>query len=182
MFGEDWLKFLCKSIHLVVCLCRKQIEEDCGNIVKQVIIAIIILCIDNRIVECRRLRIINELINMFIITTDAFHEGFLVMLHLYKVERWSLMWGCIFLKKWINHNYIFLRPLPPPSPVGREPERDRQFCYSLLIMHYSLSISSWAFRLPPYGGGRGERPYNSCNIGISIIVRLTISSCFLSRR
>ena len=130
---------------------------------------------------------------MFIITTDAFHEGFLVVLHLYKIERWSLMWGCIFLKKWINHNYIFLRPLPPPSPVGREPERDRQFCYSLLIMHYSLSISSWAFRLPPYGGKskieylrvcakRGERPYSNCNIGISIIVRLTISSCFSSRR
>ena len=107
MFGEDRLKFLCKSIHLVIGLSRKEIEEDGRNIIQKIVIAIIILGINYGVIERRRLWIINEFLYMLIITTDTFHEGFLVMLHLYKVERWSLMWGCIFFKKWINHNYYF---------------------------------------------------------------------------
>ena len=96
---QNGLQLLCQRIHLVVGFSRQQVEEHRRHSGQQIIVSLVLLRIDNRIVEGRLLRIVDGLLDLFIVTTDALHEGFLVVLQTNTVKGHSIVWRIVRFKK-----------------------------------------------------------------------------------
>ena len=80
MLCQDGLYLLCQRIHLVVGLSTQQVEEHGAHARQQVIVALILLRVDDGVVEGRLLRVVDSLFYLLVVAADAFHEGFLVVL------------------------------------------------------------------------------------------------------
>ena len=91
MLRQYGLYLLGQRIHLVVGLGRQQVEENSRHTRQQTIVTLILLRIDNGIVEGRFLRIVDNLLYLFIIATNTLHEGLFVVLHPYTVEGYHVM-------------------------------------------------------------------------------------------
>ena len=107
-------QLLCQLIHLVVGLCRQQIEEYARGTRQQVIVIVLLIVHrDNRIVKRRLLGVIDNLLYLLILTTDTLHEGLLEVLQADAVERRRVVRRVIWLKKRVYpfilliHNILF---------------------------------------------------------------------------
>ena len=83
MLRQDRTHLLRQRIHFVVGLGREQIEEHRRGTSQQIIVMIAVLLvihIDDGIVESRFIRIIDDLLYLFIITTDTLQHRLLVIL------------------------------------------------------------------------------------------------------
>ena len=109
MLCQRRLNLLCQCVHLIIRLSRKKIEENGRHFVKQSIVFILIILFDNRVIKCRRLRIIDDFVYMLIVTAYSFHESLFVIFELYLVERRHFMYCSIFAEKWIlSHCIVYL--------------------------------------------------------------------------
>ena len=117
MFRQDGTHLLSQSIHIIIGLCREEVEEYCADTTQQIIVVLsifLIINIDDGIIEGRFLGIVNNLVDLLIITTDALHEGLLIVFQTDTVE-WRRIVRCIiFFKKWVQsflftHNILLIR-------------------------------------------------------------------------
>ena len=116
VFRQDGAHFLGQCIHFVVGFCREQIEEDSRHPTKQIIIVIPLLLVvntDDSIVKSRFLGVVDNLLYLFVIATDAFKHSFLIVLQTDTVKGGYVMRRIIRLEERI---------------------------FSLLIVHISFSI------------------------------------------
>ena len=87
MLRQYGLYLLCQSIHLVVSLCRQQVEEHSTHAVQQVVVALlVVILVDDGIVEGRLRRVIDSLLYLLVVTSYALHEGLFIVLQTYTVE------------------------------------------------------------------------------------------------
>ena len=83
MLRQDRTHLLCQCIHLIVCLGREQIEEHCRDTSQQVIVMLtvfLIIHVDDGIVEGRFIGVVDDLIDLFIITADTLQHRLLEIL------------------------------------------------------------------------------------------------------
>ena len=84
MLCQNRTHLLRQGIHLVVGLRRQQVEEHGTHTAEQVVVILAILLvihIDDGIVESGLFRIIDDLLDLLVVTTDTFQHGLLVVLH-----------------------------------------------------------------------------------------------------
>ena len=80
VFRQNGLNLLCQGVHLVVGLCRQQVEEYGRDAPEQVVVAVlVVLLINNSIVESGPLRVVERFLYQLVVASDAFHEGFFVV-------------------------------------------------------------------------------------------------------
>ena len=111
MFRQDRAHLLCQSVHLVIGLCREQIEKHRRHTPKQVVVALAVFLIINtndRIVESRFLRTIDNLLDLLIVTTDTFHHGLFEILQPDTVEGCYVVRRIIRFKKRILSLFILV--------------------------------------------------------------------------
>ena len=102
MLRQDGLHLLSQLVHLVVRLSRQQVEEHRRNPFQQVVIAIaLVKGIQDGIVESWFLGIVDSLLQILVVTTDALHEGLLVVCQLNTVKRHSVVQSAVRFEKWV---------------------------------------------------------------------------------
>ena len=107
MLCQDGLHLLRQCIHLIVGLGTHQIEEYRGHAAQQVVITFsVFFCVYDSIVESRLFRIIDGLLNLFIITADTLHESLFVVLQTDTVEGHGIMRCLVILEKGVYANFI----------------------------------------------------------------------------
>ena len=102
MFGQDGTHLLGQGIHLVVGLSREQVEEDGCHPTEQVVVVIALFLVvhtDDGIVESGFLGIVDDLLDLFIIPTDALQHRLLEILQTDTVEGRHIMGRIIRQKK-----------------------------------------------------------------------------------
>ena len=109
---QDGLHLLSQCVHLVVRLCRQQVEEHRAHAAQQVVVALVLLGIDDGVVERRLLRVVDGLLYLLIVAADALHEGLLVVFQADTVERHRVVRCVIRFQKRIlvltHTNVLFL--------------------------------------------------------------------------
>ena len=110
MLRQYGLHLLSQSVHLVVGLSTQQVKKHRRHTVQQVVITIrLILFTDNSIVEGGLLGVVDGLLYLLVVTTDALHEGFLIVLQTDTVERRRIVRRIIRSKKGISPLlYLFI--------------------------------------------------------------------------
>ena len=102
VFGQDRTHLLGQGIHLVVGLSREQVEEDGRHPTEQVVVVIALFLVihtDDGIVESRFLGIVDDLVNLLIIPTDALQHRLLEIFQTDTVEGRHIMGRIIRQKK-----------------------------------------------------------------------------------
>ena len=101
VLSQDGLYLLCQSIHLVVRFCTQQIEENGRNPRQQVVVALILLRINNGVVEGGLLGVVDDFLYLLVIPADALHEGLLIIFHTDTVKGHRIVRCVVRFKKWI---------------------------------------------------------------------------------
>ena len=100
MLCQDGLHLLCQSIHLVIGLSRQQVEEHRADAVQQVVVALaFLLLVYDRVIECRLGGVVDGLFYLLVITTDALHEGLLIVFQANTVKRHRVVRCLVVFKK-----------------------------------------------------------------------------------
>ena len=84
MFRQNRTHLLRQGIHLVVGLCREQVEEYGADTIQQIVVVFAILPVvdgNNGIIKGGFGRIVDNLVYLLIFTTDALEHGLLVVFH-----------------------------------------------------------------------------------------------------
>ena len=109
MLRQDWTHLLGQGIHLIVGLSRQQIEEYSTDTTQQVIIALTILLVihtDDGIVESWFLGIVDNLVYLFLVTTDTLHKRLLIVLQTDTVKGHRVVRCIVFLEKGVE-SFLF---------------------------------------------------------------------------
>ena len=96
---QDGLYLLGQCVHLVVGLGTEQVEEYRRHAAQQVVVALVFLGVDDGVVECWLLRVVDGLLNLLVVASDAFHESLLVVFQTDAVEGHRVVRRPIGLKK-----------------------------------------------------------------------------------
>ena len=110
MLREDGTHLLGQRVHLVVRLGREQVEEHGAHPRQQVVIACPVLLVvdtDDRIVEGGFLRVVDKLLYLFVVATDALEHRFLIVLQTDTVERGRIVGRTIREEKGILSHFVF---------------------------------------------------------------------------
>ena len=105
MAGEDRTHLLCQGLHFVVALSTQQVEEHRAGPVQQVIVMLASLDLilrNDGILECRLLGVIDNLVDLLVLTAYTFHHRFLEIGKLYLVERHGIMRSAVRLKEGVD--------------------------------------------------------------------------------
>ena len=143
MFRQDRAHLLCQSVHLIVGLCRKQIEEHRRHTTKQVIVALAVLLVINtndRIVESRFLRTIDNILYLFIVATDTFEHGFFEVLQPDTVEGCYVVRRIIRFKKRILSLLILVHIFHYIFFSHQQPFQLRHDDLSSMQLHQSVTL------------------------------------------
>ena len=105
MFGKNGLHLLRQAVKIIVGFSRQKVKEDSRYVVKQRIITFLVIVIvyGDSIFKRRLIRIVYDILQFLIISSDAFHKSRLKMLQFDFVKRRSIVRRVIFLEKRINH-------------------------------------------------------------------------------
>ena len=102
MLCQYGLHLLRQRIHLIVRLGTQQIKEHRRHTRQQVVIALVLLRIDDGILERWLLRIVDSFLYLLVVATDAFHEGLLEVLQTDAIKGHHIMRRPVRFKKRIN--------------------------------------------------------------------------------
>ena len=102
MLRQHGLHPLRQSIHVVISLCRQQVEEHRRHPAQQVVVALVLLSVDDGIVESRLLGIVDDFLYLFVVTADTLHEGLLEVLQSDAVEGHRVVRCAVRLKKRVH--------------------------------------------------------------------------------
>ena len=92
MLRQDRLHLLCQCVHLVVRLGTEQVEEHRRHPVQQVVIVVtLVKGIKDGIVESGFLWVVDSLLEILVIPSDAFHESLLIVFQPDTVEGHCVM-------------------------------------------------------------------------------------------
>ena len=111
MLCQQGLHLLCQSVHLVVGLSTEQVEEYGAYPRQQVVVALVLLRVDDGIVEGRLLRVVDGLLYLLVVATDTFQEGLFVVFQPDAVERYGVVGCAIRFEKrvlMLIHTNVFL--------------------------------------------------------------------------
>ena len=87
---QNGTHLLCQSVHLVGSLCRQQVEEHAADTRQEIVVAVVVFLvidIDDGVVESWFLGVVDDLLYLLIVTTDALHHRLFVVLQGDAVER-----------------------------------------------------------------------------------------------
>ena len=103
MLGENRAQFLSQCFHLVAGFCAHHAGENVRHSAEEVVImfALVGVHTSHSILEGRLCWVVDDLVGRLVVTTDSFHEGFLVVRELDTVE-WHRVMRCVIrFEKWI---------------------------------------------------------------------------------
>ena len=102
MLRQDRTHLLGQLIHLIGGLCRKKIKEHSGDTRQKIVVAFAILLVidtDNGIIKGRFLGVIDDLLNLLVVTTNTFQHGLLVVLQTDAIKGGRVMGRAIRLEE-----------------------------------------------------------------------------------
>ena len=104
MFGKNRTHFLGQRIQLVVGLRTQHAREYVRHPIQQVIIMLSFRRVDpnDSVLKRRCFRIVDDLLYLFIIAPDTFHESFFVIFGMYLAKRDGVVWSVVGYKKRID--------------------------------------------------------------------------------
>ena len=104
MAGKYRAHLLSQCFHVVIAFGTEKIEENSCRAVEQVIIvspSFDVILRDDSVLKGRLVGIIDNFLDLLVLTAYAFHHCFLIIAQFYLVEWDCVMWSIIWLKKWI---------------------------------------------------------------------------------
>ena len=93
---QNRLQLLCQRIHLVVGFSRHQIEKYSRDTSQQVVVALFVFIAgDDGVVESGLLWIIDDFVNLLVVTAYSFHECLFVVFKSDFIEGHSIVWSIV---------------------------------------------------------------------------------------
>ena len=105
VLGQDGLHLLCQGVHLVVGLGAEQVEEDGRHTREQVVVplGLVVLVHHDGIVKGGSVGIVHNPVNLLVLASDAFHEGFFKMFQLDTVKGHGVVRRVVRFEKRVAH-------------------------------------------------------------------------------